>query len=328
MTDTTDILIIGAGPAGLFAGFYAGMRELTTRIIDSLPDLGGQPKVLYPKKDIYDIGGYPAITGDQLTKQLTQQLQRFKDTTTFQLNEEVLTYEQHNHVFKVTTNKNIYYAKTIIIATGNGSFHPRKIKLENDDIYQNNISYYFPNPSQLKNKTVAVCGGGDSALDTALGLAPYAKQIYLIHRRSRFRAHEYSVAQAKCKENIEWITPYIPKGVNGKADTITHLEIMHTKTKEYQLLPIDHLCMAYGFVSSLGELKKWPIDYDHSKINVTSKMETNISGIYAIGDIATYPGKAELIATGFGEAPIAVNSIKQYLNPKEHIKPIHSSHMF
>lgn len=326
---TTDIIIIGAGPAGLFAAFYAGMRNLSVKLIDSLPQVGGQPQALYPEKNIYDIAGFPKITGHELTEQLTRQISRFESTTSIHLSEEVLKFERENNHFIVHTDKATHQAKAIIIAAGNGSFHPRKIEMENLADYEGHgVTYNISNLDQYSGATLAICGGGDSALDMALALKDYAKKIYIIHRRDRFRAHEHSVDVAQAAENIEFITPFVPIAVAGDGSRLTKICLQEPRAADVMTLAVDGVIMAYGFVSSIGPLKNWQLKSANNMIAVNQHFETSEPGIYAIGDIATYPGKVKLIASGFGEAPSAINEIVHYLYPERGNKPLHSSNMF
>ena len=233
----TDLLIVGAGPVGMFTAFYAGMRNLSVRLVDSLPEIGGQPKALYPEKNIFDIPAYPKITSHELSQVLTMQLDRFRETTQIHLNEKVLTIQKIDQDFIIETSKRTYTAGAIIIAAGNGSFKPRKIAITGLDEYEDNyISYHVSNFDQYTGKEVAVLGGGDSAFDASLALADYAKKVYLIHRRDRFRAHEYSVSLAKQKDNIDFITPYVPEALIGQNKKLTGIQIAKARSQETKLL--------------------------------------------------------------------------------------------
>lgn len=325
----TDLLIIGAGPVGLFAGFYAGMRNLSVRIIDSLPEVGGQPQALYPDKPIYDIPAYPKITGRQLTNSLMDQLARFKETTTIHLDEKVIEVHKESDHFQVVTSKDTYKTGAVILAAGNGAFKPRKIQIDGLDLYEeNNISYAVSNFHHYKGKKVAVAGGGDSAFDAVIGLSEFADQVYLIHRRDKFRAHEYSVSQAQSKNNVSFLTPYIPKELTGDGSQLTGISLAKARSGEVLNIDVDHLFMTYGFVSSLDEIKDWSLDIENESVNVDRNLSTNIEGFYAIGDIVEYPFKAKLIATGFGEAPHVINQVAHYLYPERRISPLHSTSMF
>ncbi|MCZ0717641.1 NAD(P)/FAD-dependent oxidoreductase [Aerococcus kribbianus] len=323
----TDILIVGGGPAALFAGFYAGMRQLSTRIVESHPTIGGQPEILYPNKNIFDIPAYPKITGHALTINLQEQLARFENSTYFSLNEKVTQLQKQNDGFAVTTQNTTYYAKTVLIAAGNGAFAPRKIKLEGlEEIADKSVDYFLPKPNTLQDKKVVVCGGGDTAFDTALAIADQAKHVYLIHRRNRFRAHEHSVYLAKNHPKIDLLTPYVPQTVQGdKEGNLTQLTLQKARSEQTIDLAVDHLLMAYGYVSSLGPINDWGLKFHDNKIIVHQDMQTNLLGIFAIGDICYYPGKTSLIAQGFSEASIAINGIYQYLNPDQDLHPLHSS---
>ncbi|PMC80091.1 NAD(P)/FAD-dependent oxidoreductase [Aerococcus viridans] len=325
----TDLLIVGAGPVGMFTAFYAGMRNLSVRLVDSLPEIGGQPKALYPEKNIFDIPAYPKITSHELSQVLTMQLDRFRETTQIHLNEKVLTIQKIDQDFIIETSKRTYTAGAIIIAAGNGSFKPRKIAITGLDEYEDNyISYHVSNFDQYTGKEVAVLGGGDSAFDASLALADYAKKVYLIHRRDRFRAHEYSVSLAKQKDNIDFITPYVPEALIGQNKKLTGIQIAKARSQETKLLNVEHIFMTYGFVSSIDEIRNWGLEIENESIQVDHNLQTNIPGIYAVGDIANYPNKAKLIATGFGEAPHAVNQVAHYLFPDRRVAPLHSTSMF
>lgn len=319
-----DITIIGGGPVGMFAAFYAGMRNAKTKIIETLPVLGGQVTLLYPDKVIYDIGGYAGITGKELVKQLTAQMQHFDQKVC--LDEQVQEIKKEDDdTFKLTTSRSVHYTKTIIIATGQGSFKPRKLALENSDIFeQSNLHYIVNNLEQYNEKTVAICGGGDSAVDWALTLENVAKKVYLVHRRSKFRAHEASVEQLK-QSTVEVLTPYIPYELHGKNEKLEAVTFRESRGEGKKTLDVDYFVVNYGFISSMGPVKNWGLETDKSEILVNQKMETNIEGIYAAGDITTYDGKIKLIATGFGEAPTAVNHAIHHIHPEEYAQPIQST---
>ncbi|WP_161879485.1 NAD(P)/FAD-dependent oxidoreductase [Alkalibacterium sp. MB6] len=319
-----DITIIGGGPVGLFAAFYAGMRNAKTKIIESLPVLGGQVSLLYPEKTIYDVGGYAGVTGKELIHQLTAQMQHFEQTVC--LEEEVTAIDKlGEHHFRITTSKGIHYSKTIIITTGQGSFQPRKLTLEDADIYEEtNLHYIVKHLDQYRDKTVLICGGGDTAVDWALTLESIAKKVILVHRRDRFRAHEGSVEMLKAS-SVELVTPYVPHELHGNKESIQSVSFKETRGEKIMTFDVDYFIVNYGFVSSLGPIKDWGLSLDQSNIVVNSKMETNIKGIYAAGDGITFDGKIKLIATGFGEAPTAVNHAIHSIYPKQHAQPIQST---
>jgi thioredoxin reductase (NADPH) len=325
----TDLLIVGAGPVGLFTAFYAGMRNLSVRLVDSLPEIGGQPKALYPEKNIFDIPAYPKITGHELSQVLQAQLDRFSTTTDIHLNEKVLNIQKNDQDFTIQTSESTYTAGAVIIAAGNGSFKPRKIAIAGLSDYEDqHISYHVSDFIKYTGKEVAVLGGGDSAFDASLALADHAKKVYLVHRRDRFRAHEYSVSLAEQTANIEFVTPYVPKILLGKDGFLTGLEVTKARSQESRILPVEHIFMTYGFVSSIDEIRNWGLEIENESIQVDHDMQTNIPGIYAVGDIANYPHKAKLIATGFGEAPHVINQAAHYLFPDRQVAPLHSTSMF
>ncbi|SET34084.1 thioredoxin reductase (NADPH) [Oceanobacillus limi] len=321
-----DVTIIGAGPVGLFTAFYGGMRQASVKIIESLPHTGGQLSALYPEKYIYDIAGFPKVRAQELVENLEEQANLFNPTIV--LDQAVETVERlEDNSFKITSNKEVHYTKTIIITAGNGAFQPRRLNVGNSEQYEGiNLHYYVKDMNQYKGKKVVLLGGGDSAVDWALMLEPIAEKVTLVHRRDKFRAHEHSVEQLK-KSNVEVLTPYVPTDIiaNDQIEKIVLEEVKGDKTLE---LDIDTIICNYGFVSTLGPIKDWGLEIEKNSIVVNSKMETNIPGIYAAGDICTYDGKVKLIATGFGEGPTAINNAKNYIDPKARIQPKHSTSMF
>ncbi|MBD8070467.1 NAD(P)/FAD-dependent oxidoreductase [Bacillus sp. PS06] len=321
-----DITVIGGGPAGLFTAFYGGMRQASVKIIESLPQLGGQLSALYPEKYIYDVAGFPKIRAQELIDNLKEQMSKFDPTIC--LEQSVDTVEkQEDGVFQLTTNSEIHYTKSVIITAGNGAFQPRKLELESAAQYEGkNLHYFIDDLNKFAGQKVLVCGGGDSAVDWAMMLEPIAEKVYLTHRRDKFRAHEHSVENLM-NSKVEVLTPYIPVELVGE-DKIEQVILDEVKGDNKVTVDVDAVIVNFGFVSSLGPIKEWGLEIQKNSILVNSKMETNIPGIYAAGDISTYEGKVKLIASGFGEAPTAVNNAKSYIDPKAKIQPLHSSSMF
>jgi thioredoxin reductase len=319
-----DITIIGGGPAGLFTAFYGGMRQCSVKIIESMPQLGGQLAALYPEKYIYDVAGFPKIKAQELVDNLKKQAFHFDPTVC--LEEKVLDVKKVGEIFELTTDKGVHKSKAVIITAGVGAFEPRRLELEGVERFEKTNLYYFVDDmNRFKDKRVVILGGGDSAVDWALMLEPIAKEVHIVHRRDKFRAHEHSVEQLM-NSKVNVLTPYEVKSVDG-GDRVESITIVHGKTKEEQTIELDALIVNYGFVSSLGPIQNWGLELDKGGIVVNSKMETNIPGIYAAGDIATYEGKIKLIAVGFGEAPTAVNNAKSYIDPTAKVQPGHSSNL-
>lgn len=318
-----DVTIIGGGPVGLFTAFYAGMRQMSVNLIESLPQLGGQLSALYPEKYIYDIAGFPKVTGQDLIDNLIEQMSQFEPTVT--LEQEVQNVEQQEDgSFIVTTNKETHFSKTIIITAGNGAFQPRKLDVEGAERFENkNLHYFIKDLNQFAGKNVQVFGGGDSAVDWSLMLEPIANKVTLVHRRDKFRAHEASVENLK-NSKVEIKTPYVPASFTGE-DRIERVTLEKVKSDETEDVLVDDVIVNYGFVSSLGPIKDWGLEIEKNSIVVNSKMETNIPGIYAVGDICTYEGKVKLIASGFGEAPTAVSNAKVHIDPTAKVQTTHST---
>ncbi|MEH7440855.1 NAD(P)/FAD-dependent oxidoreductase [Bacillus sp. JJ1122] len=322
-----DITIIGGGPAGLFTAFYGGMRQASVKIIESLPQLGGQLSALYPEKYIYDVAGFPKVRAQELIDNLKEQMAKFEPATALEQSVEKLE-KLEDGSFKLTTDKEIHYTKTVIITAGNGAFQPRRLELESAAQYEGkNLHYFIDDLNQFAGQKVAVLGGGDSAVDWALMLEPIAEQVTIVHRRDKFRAHEHSVENLQ-NSKVDIKTPYIPTELIGDRNKISQIVLQDANGEDTVNVDVDSVICNFGFVSSLGPIKEWGLEIEKNSILVNSKMETNIPGIYAAGDICTYEGKVKLIATGFGEAPTAVNNAKSFIDPKAKTQPLHSSSMF
>ncbi|MFT8825435.1 MAG: NAD(P)/FAD-dependent oxidoreductase [Liquorilactobacillus mali] len=307
-----DITIIGGGPVGIFAATYARMRQAKIQLIESLDQLGGQVSTLFPAKNLYDIPGFDSIKGDHLISNLLRQNDQFKPDIF--LNETVQDIAKTDLGFVITTTKKKTYSRTIIIATGVGAFQPRKLAVENADKFENKqLRYFVKNLQDFRGKDVAIAGGGDSAVDWALEIQNIAKSVSLIHRRDRFRALENSIEQLK-KTNTIFETPYLISGLNSESEKMK-ITLKKVKTDETKEITVDFLLVNYGFVSDNKILKSWNLETEHNLIKVKTDMETSIPGIFAIGDIIDYPGRVNLIATGFGEAPIAINSAMNIIHP-------------
>ncbi|MEM1504475.1 NAD(P)/FAD-dependent oxidoreductase [Domibacillus sp. 8LH] len=315
-----DITIIGAGPTGLFAAFYAGMRGASVKIIESLPQPGGQLSALYPEKFIYDVAAFPAVRAQELIDRLVEQMNRFP--VELCLEEAVQSLEKNpDGSIVLGTDKGKHETKAVIITAGNGAFQPRRLELDGADALPN-VHYFVNDLSSFSGRRVAVLGGGDSAVDWAMMLEKTAKVVTIIHRRDKFRAHEHSVDLLH-KSDVQIMTPFVPVSFDGQT-----LALEEVKGDEKKSLEIDDLLVNYGFISSLGPMKNWGLNIEKNSIVVNSRMETNIPGVYAAGDVATYAGKVKLIATGFGEAPTAVNNAKSYIDPDAKVQPLHSTSLF
>jgi len=323
--DFTDLIIIGGGPAGMFAAFYAGMRQASVKIIESMPQLGGQLSALYPEKYIYDVAGFPKVTAQELVNRLNEQMSHFAVDVRLEEKVTKVTKKEERH-FEVETDKGVHYSKAVIITAGVGAFEPRKLELpEAAKFEKKNLHYFVSDLNKFAGQKVLLSGGGDSAVDWALMLEPIAEQVTLIHRRDKFRAHEHSV-ELLMKSKVKVLTPKEIASLNGD-DRIESVTIKDVKSGETEEIPVDAVIVNFGFVSSIGPIAEWGLDIDNGSIVVDSRMETSIPGIFAAGDITTYPGKLKLIAVGFGEAPTAVNNAKVYIDPNAKLSPGHSSSM-
>ena len=320
-----DVIIIGGGPTGLFASFYAGLRDLKVKIVDSLPQLGGQLMELYPDKYIYDIGGLPKILAKDLVANLEEQAAYSNPTIC--LEETAMSLEKLPDYFTLTTDKAVHYSKTILLTSGIGSFQPRKLNVPEAVGYEGkNLHYKVKDINHFKDSNVLVLGGGDSALDWSLMLEDVASNVTICHRKEQFTAHEMTVQQLQ-NSKVQVKTPFTIKELVGDGQTIQEV-VLVGKDKSEQRIAVDHVIVNYGNVASLGPLKNWGLDMQKNSVVVNEKMETNIEGIYAAGDVCTHDGKVKLIAVGFGEVPIAISHIKTYIDPKSRVQPLHSTSIF
>jgi len=319
-TDTinTDALVIGAGPCGIFQVFELGLLGVNCHVLDSLSVVGGQCAELYPDKPIYDIPGIPVCSGEELVEALLQQIVPFD--ATFHLGEEVLELTpQDDGTFVVKTAKDtIFHTKTVFVAGGVGSFQPRKVRLDGLEVFEEtNLYYRVRNPEQFADKDIVILGGGDSALDWTLALAGKAKSLTLVHRRPEYRGAPASVEQmrglcstGKVREMEGKISGFADDGGRLTSVTIT------AASGENIELPVDALMVFFGLAPKLGPIAEWGLDLNRKTVNVdTEKFETNIPGIFAIGDINYYPGKKKLILSGFHEAALAAFAAKALIEP-------------
>lgn len=315
---TTDLLIIGAGPTGLFAVFEAGLLKLKCHIIDALPQPGGQLAELYPKKPIFDIPGYPSVNAGDLVDNLMEQIKQFQPG--FTLAETAISLEKIDEEwFEVVTNKGtVHRAKAVAIAGGLGTFEPRKPQIENIAHYEEKgVEYFVKNPEQFRDKKIVIAGGGDSALDWSIFLADVAKEVTLVHRRNEFRGALDSVEKVQALKNqgkINLITPAEVVALHGES----HLESL-TIEKEGEKIQIDtdYFIPLFGLTPKLGPIADWGLEIEKNAIKVNNALDyqTNREGIYAIGDVNTYPGKLKLILCGFHEATLMCQSVYNRLNP-------------
>jgi len=316
----TDILIIGAGPTGLFAVFEAGLLQLKCHLIDALPQAGGQCSEIYPKKPIYDIPGFPEVLAGDLVNNLMEQIKAFQPG--FTLGERANTIEKlDDGTFLVTTNKGTKHnAPIIAIAGGLGSFEPRKPLINNLSAFEERgVAYFIKDPEVYRNKKVLIAGGGDSALDWSIFLADVASEVTLVHRRNEFRGALDSVEKVQALKNIGKINLITPAEVvdlkgSGKLEAVV---IHKSGDKDEEIIKeIDEFIPLFGLSPKLGPIGNWGLEIEKNAIKVdTFDYQTNIPGIYAIGDVNTYPGKLKLILCGFHEATLMCQSAYQRIFP-------------
>lgn len=324
--DVYDIILLGAGPTGLFGAFYSGMREMKTKIVEALPEPGGQLAVLYPEKYIYDVAGFPRILAKDLVRNLSQQAQTWHPTYCYEEKAQGLT-RRDDGIIELETDRGTHYTRTLVICAGIGAFRPNKLDLDSLNRFEGNGVYYFVQEKQpFYRKKLLVVGGGDSAVDWALNLKDYAEKVTLIHRREGFRAHASSVTELM-ESSVDVRLWYELKEVHGN-DHITGATIFDNRTDEEMEIDVDAILLNLGFKADLGAIRKWGLEFDKRYILVNERQETGIPGVYAAGDISKQEGvePLNLIATGFGQAAVAVNHAYSYITGGR-VFPGHSSEM-
>ncbi len=317
-TIETDVAIVGAGPVGLFAAFECGMLKLGSVLIDSLSETGGQCAALYPEKPIYDIPAHPAIEGGALVAALEAQIAPFAVPRL--LDRRVQALEGTRGAFTLRTDRgDLVRAGAVVIAAGAGAFGPNRPPLAELESYERSgaVQYYVRRKEAFRGARVVIAGGGDSAVDWALELRDIAARIYLVHRRERFRAAPESLSRlADAAEVIELVVPYQLHALRGEAGALAGVEVA-TLDGEVRLLEAEHLLAFFGLATDLGAIAQWGLQADRHHIQVTpSSCETSRPGVFAIGDVASYPGKLKLILQGFSEAAMAAHAIHPIIHPE------------
>jgi len=331
MTERTDVTIVGGGPTGLFAAFYAGMRGMSVRIVDSLPELGGQLTALYPEKYIYDVGGFRKVIARDLATQLIDQAEQFDPEVV--LDEEISALERDGDGFVLRGRTSEHPTRAVVVCGGKGAFEPKTLRVPGfDELLYHGVHYAVREPETYRGKRVVVVGGGDSALDWALILKDLCARLVLVHRRENFRAHERSVERmhAACDAGeMELLTHFEVREIHGDAadQGVRSVTLFDNRTDEEREVEADGLLAFLGFKPDLGPIREWGLELERNRILVNHLMETNLEGVWAAGDIVKYEGKLDLIATGFAEAATAVNNAVHYVNPSARINPGHSTSM-
>jgi len=326
--DITDITVLGGGPAGLYAAFYGGMRERSVRIVDSLHELGGQLMALYPEKFIFDVGGFPKILARDLGRNLIDQALQFDPDVV--LDEEVSELERVDDVLVLRGKKGTYRSRTLILAGGKGAFEPLKLKCPGyEEFLHRGVHYAVTDLEKYRDKKVLIVGGGDSALDWALALKNVAKDLLLVHRRGAFRAMERSVAELRVAADtgeLSFRDYHEVREIRG-SDGVESVVIFDNRSGEETTLEVDAVLTFLGFKPDLGPIKGWGLELKKNRVVVDQLMRTNLPSVFAIGDIADYEGKLDLIATGFAEAAVAVSQVVREVDPSARVNPGHSTNL-
>ena len=329
MHEMTDITIIGGGPTGLFASFYAGMRGATAQIVDTLPQLGGQLTALYPEKYIFDVAGFTKVLAKDLVHDLAAQASQFNFPSF--LGQHVMDLEEEDGHFVLVTETDRFPTRSVLVAAGIGAFSPRRLPQQCADVwYGRGIFDNVVDPEKFRGQKIVIIGGGDSAFDWCHQLRDRAQSVTLVHRSDKYRAHGATVAEvhSAVEAGKTLLLPFHELHevleVEGR---LAGIVIRDVKTKETKILEADAVLPMLGFISDIGPLANWGLNLEKHEIVVNSLMETGRPGIYAAGDITSYPGKLKLIATGFAEAATAVNQAFHWIYPEKKVNPGHSSNL-
>jgi thioredoxin reductase (NADPH) len=314
--DVFDLTIIGGGPAGMYAAFYSGMREMKTKIIEAKHELGGFMRT-YPEKLIWDVGGIEPVRCEDIIHSLIEQAKTFDPEIVF--GQEIVEMEKcEDGIFILTSSTGEkHYTKTIIIATGRGITKIQKLNVEGADRYElNNLHYTVTSLNKFKDKRVLISGGGDSAVDWAIEMAPIAKEVYVVHRRDDFSAFESSVT--RMKSVVTTYVPYTVSSLHGNENKIDQVTLQHVDSNETISIDVDEILVNHGFERNFGgAILEWGLNCEEYGVSVTPQMCTSMPGIFGAGDMITHEGKVRLIAGAFNDAILAVNSAKLYIDPTE-----------
>jgi ferredoxin/flavodoxin---NADP+ reductase len=324
-----DITIIGAGPVGLCTAFWAGMRQASSRIIDSLPELGGQCTTLYPEKWIFDVPGHPKVLAKELVGMLrAQALDQFDVPVHLETTAHTISWD--DEAVTLHTDRGDLRSRTVIVAGGHGAFEPKRLPTSDVDMAPwegRGAHYIVGEKAEFAGKRVVIVGGGDSAFDWVVNLVDVASRVTLVHRREAFRAHEATVAEVMGHVDagrVDLRVPYVIKGVSGNG-RIEDVELHHTGGEAVERLECDAVLLQLGFSTKLGPLKDWGFELHKGSISVDGVMKTNLDRVWACGDITTFDGKLKLIATGFAESAIAVAQAVHHIRPEMKLQPAYST---
>ncbi|GAB3284281.1 NAD(P)/FAD-dependent oxidoreductase [Parasphingorhabdus pacifica] len=318
-----DLLVLGAGPTGLFAAYYAGFRDLSVALVDSLPEPGGQVTAMYPEKMIYDVAGFPRIRGRDLVAALVEQANRYEPSYLLGRHAVSMSASEEDGRVRVEVGQGeSVLAGAVLITAGIGEFTPRPLPAGQDWLGRG-VVHFIPELAVHTGHDAVVVGGGDSAFDWVLALHPVARSVTLVHRRARFRAHPGLVREVEALD-VPLITDAEIAEIRGDESGVHEVEIA-LRDGGHRVLPAQTVVAALGFTANLGPIESWGLELDKRTIRVDSTMRTNRERVYAAGDVASYPGKVRLIATGFGEAATAVNNIAVALDPGARLFPGHST---
>ncbi len=324
MRHEVDMLVVGAGPTGLYAAYYAGFRGLSVAVVDSLEEPGGQLTALYPEKMIYDVAGFPGVRSRDLVAELVTQASTYDPTYLLGRRALDLRTDGDGPVTVSLDGGDEIGAKAVLVTAGMGTFSPRPLPAA-AGFEGRGLRFFVRDPEELRGHDVVVVGGGDSALDWALGLLDVASTVTLVHRRTAFRAHEASVSQLTASP-VEVLTPYeVLEAAAGPDGSIASITVAQNGAETLRTLPCQSLVAALGFTADLGPLAGWGMELDHRHIVVDTRMATAVPRVFAAGDVTEYPGKVRLIAVGFGEAATAVNNAATVIDPHLKVFPGHSS---
>lgn len=316
-----DVVVVGAGPAGLFATYYAGFRGLSVALVDAQSEAGGQITALYPGKVIHDVAGFPAVTGSTLVAGLVSQAKEYSPRLLFDTDVTGIEGLDGGAFSVLTSGRGALSTRTIVLATGVGGIHPRLLPIGHE-WHGRGVVYVVTDVAAHTDHDVVVVGGGDSALDWALALRPYARSVTIVHRRRAFRAHAALIARAE-REGVRLLTEAEIEAVDGD-HRVRHV-VVRREGGELLDLPADTIVGALGLLSAPTPFPDWGVEVRQRKAVVNSRMETSVPGIFAVGDASTYDGKVALIATGFGEAATAVNNAALHIDPAQSLMPGHST---